>query len=355
MKRTILIILLIIVLANFRVAGQPTTTLKFKVHRLDTSRIEGILDFEGSDNVTLSYSYSLTDPNNIIEFGTTTDYAYSGNYSYYFYWRGGAGDSITVIYTFDPGIHSIYFKWKHVAGSANLEVYRDGELVYSDSADNTNKETEWIELLCENIDDYTEMKIVIDRTADIGDEYFYIDYGRRFYTKYFDEIHTVEYVVFREEFDKFRSHYTLYSSELSEGGNWGDAYLEGSFIPESGNCENNGTGLIIYPGSSEYKFYRDYTESEYPHEHYFVILKFDNGTLCNSTVQLNYGTSEEEVSNWLWYKEKTQITQEFYTVKSGNDWYRHFRVHPSVTAYVPTPTDTYSYITFNIQEAIRKD
>jgi len=109
-------------------------------------------------------------------------------------------------------------------------------------------------------------------------------------------------------------------------------------------------GLTICPGSSEWKFYRDYTESSYPHSHYFVIFRFDNGTLCNSTVQINFGTSEEEVSNWIWYKERSQITQEFYTIKNGSDWYRHFRVHPSVTAYVPTPTDTYSYITFNIHD-----
>jgi len=109
-------------------------------------------------------------------------------------------------------------------------------------------------------------------------------------------------------------------------------------------------GLTICPGSSEWKFYRDYTESSYPHSHYFVIFRFDNGTLCNSTVQINFGTSEEEVSNWLWYKEKSQITQEFYTVKNGSDWYRHFRIHPSVTAYVPTPEDTYSFITFNIHD-----
>ena len=114
-------------------------------------------------------------------------------------------------------------------------------------------------------------------------------------------------------------------------------------------------GLTIVPGNdaypcNEWKFYRDYTESQYPHEHYFIILRFDNSTLCNSTLQIDYGSGEDEVNNYLWYKEKSSITAEFYTVKNGSDWYRHFRVHPSITAYVPNPTESYSYITFNIHD-----
>ena len=119
--------------------------------------------------------------------------------------------------------------------------------------------------------------------------------------------------------------------------------------------EEKAKGLTIVPGNwaypcSEWKFYRDYTESTYPHEHYFIILRFDNGTLCNSTLQIDYGSGEDEVSNYLWYKEKTSITAEFYTLKNGSDWYRHFRVHPSITAYVPNPDESYSYITFNIHD-----
>ena len=108
-------------------------------------------------------------------------------------------------------------------------------------------------------------------------------------------------------------------------------------------------GLTLCPGSTEWKFYRDYTESSYPHSHYFVIFRFDNGTLCNSTVQINFGTSEEEVSNWLWYKEKDQIAQDIYTVKNGSDWFRHYKVLPSITAYVPDPDDTYISCTINIK------
>ena len=119
--------------------------------------------------------------------------------------------------------------------------------------------------------------------------------------------------------------------------------------------EEKAKGLTIVPGNdaypcNEWKFYRDYTESQYPHEHYFIILRFDNGTLCNSTLQIDYGSGEDEVNNYLWYKEKSQITVEFYTVKNSSDWYRHFRVHPSITAYVPNPDESYSYITFNIHD-----
>ena len=362
-----LLLLLVIPLLSFRVHALPTTNLTFEVFERDYNQYY-ILDFEGNDDIDYSYTIIEDDPDGALNFdspSTSTDYAYSGSHSLKFRAYGDISAdkvySITLIYTFSPKLHSIFYRYiiesLDSGGYTNITIYVDGSQIKFDSVSGTTKDSDWLEIdKKSDLHGFYELKIVVETFEDVNYVNvvdvckFYIDYGRRFKDVIVEKSLTVEYWSERIEVDKYRVHYTLDSSQLT--GTWWNATLEGDYYLEEGNGERleDPPRLILYPGSSEWKFYRDYTESSYPHSHYFVIFRFDNGTLCNSTITINFGTSEEDVSNWLWYKEKSQITQEFYTVKNGSDWYRHFRIHPSVTAYVPTPEDTYSFITFNIHD-----